>query len=56
MIEEAIFLEHRLEVVSAWPDSDYRTAVIRASTERLQDLGFTIVFAREDSGAALVRK
>lgn len=41
--EEAVFLAHRVEVVSEWPESEYREAVIRASVERLRNLGFDVV-------------
>ena len=44
--EEISFYRHRLEVLSRWPPSDRRTALIDATLDRLRTLGF------EDARAA----
>jgi len=37
--DEVAFLRHRFEILDSWPTSEHRTALIRATLERLQTLG-----------------
>jgi hypothetical protein len=38
--DEISFFQHRLEVISRWPPSDRRNALLAATLHRLRTLGF----------------